>query len=197
MAFATDLNASIGNRGRVDLHFEVPGVSSHSSQPALGENPLPRAAAVVAALASAPLPKPHPDLGPATVTPYQLRFETGGASHDPPSGAAPGRPKPPPGRASRRRGSFGPIPPCLGARFRSVGHSGSSHASRRGFGQRSGRHLVARRDGVTRAPIDRDVIQQHLRRQLRLLARHPHGHVRAGQARVRGGDDWHRVGVDR
>ena len=38
-------------------------------------NPHPRAAEVVAALASAPLPEPHADLGPATLTPYQLRFE--------------------------------------------------------------------------------------------------------------------------
>ena len=75
LAFGTDLNVSIGNRGRVDIHIEVPGVSSHSSQPTLGVNPLPRAADVVGALATAPLPEAHPDLGPATVTPYQLRFE--------------------------------------------------------------------------------------------------------------------------
>ena len=75
LAFGTDLNVSIGNRGRVDVHIEVPGVSSHSSQPTLGVNPLPRTAEVLAALATAPLPEPHPDLGPATVTPYQLRFE--------------------------------------------------------------------------------------------------------------------------
>jgi succinyl-diaminopimelate desuccinylase len=75
LAFSTDLNVSIGNRGRADVHIEVPGASSHSSQPTLGINPLPRAAAVIDALRSAPLPEPHPDLGPATATPYQLRFE--------------------------------------------------------------------------------------------------------------------------
>lgn len=75
LAFATDLNVSIGNRGRVDIHIKVPGTSSHSSQPSLGVNPLVRAAEVVAALASCPLPEPHTELGPATVTPYQLRFE--------------------------------------------------------------------------------------------------------------------------
>jgi succinyl-diaminopimelate desuccinylase len=75
LAFGTDLNVSVGNRGRVDIHIEVPGASSHSSQPTLGINPLPRAAEVIAALVSAPLPEPHPSLGPATVTPYQLRFE--------------------------------------------------------------------------------------------------------------------------
>lgn len=75
LAFATDLNVSIGNRGRVDIHIDVPGASSHSSQPGLAMNPLPRAADVISALASSPLPEPHPELGPATVTPYQLRFE--------------------------------------------------------------------------------------------------------------------------
>lgn len=75
LAFATDLNVSIGNRGRVDIHIEVPGASAHSSQPELGTNPLPRAAEVIAAVASSPLPEPHPELGPATITPYQLRFE--------------------------------------------------------------------------------------------------------------------------
>lgn len=74
LAFGTDLKVSIGNRGRVDIHIEVPGASAHSSQPGLGENPLPRAAEVITALASSPLPEPHPDLGPASVTPYQLRF---------------------------------------------------------------------------------------------------------------------------
>ena len=75
VAFGTDLNVSIGNRGRVDIHIEVPGVSSHSSQPTLGVNPLPRAGDVVTALEAAPLPEPHTDLGPATITAYQLRFE--------------------------------------------------------------------------------------------------------------------------
>jgi len=75
LAFATDLNVSIGNRGRVDIHIEVPGASSHSSQPGLGVNPLPRAAEVITALAASPLPPSHAELGPATVTPYQLRFE--------------------------------------------------------------------------------------------------------------------------
>ena len=75
LAFSTDLQVSIGNRGRVDILIEVPGSSSHSSQPSLGTNPLPRAAQAIAALDSAPLPTPHPALGEATATPYQLRFE--------------------------------------------------------------------------------------------------------------------------
>ena len=40
LAFGTDLNVSIGNRGRVDIHIEVPGASSHSSQPTLGDRRL-------------------------------------------------------------------------------------------------------------------------------------------------------------
>ena len=87
LAFATDLNVSIGNRGRVDIHVDIPGASSHSSQPALGINPLPRAAEIIAALAAAPVPEPHPVLGPATVTPYQLRFEPVAPPHHSPARA--------------------------------------------------------------------------------------------------------------
>lgn len=75
LAFGTDLNVSVGNRGRVDIHIEIPGVSSHSSQPSLGVNPLPRAAAAIGAISQVLLPDAHPVLGPATATPYQLRFE--------------------------------------------------------------------------------------------------------------------------
>lgn len=74
LAFATDLKVSVANRGRVDVQVVVPGSSCHSSQPHLGVNPIERAADVVHALRSTPLPMPHPDLGPATATPYQLSF---------------------------------------------------------------------------------------------------------------------------
>ncbi|MGE2715863.1 M20/M25/M40 family metallo-hydrolase [Mycolicibacterium litorale] len=72
LAFGTDLQVSLGNRGRVDVQVIVQGVSSHSSQPELGRNPIPPAAAVVAALDTLPLPPAHPRLGPATATPYQF-----------------------------------------------------------------------------------------------------------------------------
>ena len=75
LAFGTNLHVSLGNRGRVDVQIAVHGASSHSSQPELGRNPIPPAAAIVAALASAPLPPPHPHLGPATATPYQFRCQ--------------------------------------------------------------------------------------------------------------------------
>ena len=72
LAFGTNLHVSLGNRGRVDVQVDVQGATSHSSQPELGRNPIPAAAAVVSALSDAPLPPPHPDLGPATATPYQF-----------------------------------------------------------------------------------------------------------------------------
>lgn len=75
LAFGTDLRVSLGNRGRVDVQVAVHGASSHSSQPELGRNPIPPAAQMVTALAEMPLPAPHPDLGPATATPYQFRCE--------------------------------------------------------------------------------------------------------------------------
>lgn len=74
LAFATDLKISLGNRGRVDVHILIAGSSCHSSQPALGINPLARSADVIAALRKAELPPAHPQLGPATATPYQLSF---------------------------------------------------------------------------------------------------------------------------
>jgi acetylornithine deacetylase/succinyl-diaminopimelate desuccinylase-like protein len=73
VAFGTDLRVSLGNRGRVDIQVTVPGRSSHSSQPWLGLNPIEGAADVIRALRSLPVPDEHPDLGPVTVTPYQLR----------------------------------------------------------------------------------------------------------------------------
>lgn len=75
LAFGTNLRVSLGNRGRVDVHISVPGASSHSSQPELGRNPIPPAAAVVLQLAETPLPAAYPDLGPATATPYQFVCE--------------------------------------------------------------------------------------------------------------------------
>jgi succinyl-diaminopimelate desuccinylase len=75
VAVGTDLWVSVGNRGRVDVRIEVVGESAHSSQPWLGVNPIPVAAEVVGRLAAVELPEPHPDLGAASVTPYQLRCD--------------------------------------------------------------------------------------------------------------------------
>lgn len=72
VAFGTDLRVSLGNRGRVDVHVEVRGRSSHSSQPWLGDNPIETAGDVIVALREVPRAEPHPTLGPTTVTPYQL-----------------------------------------------------------------------------------------------------------------------------
>ena len=73
VAFGTDLRVSLGNRGRVDIEITVSGRSCHSSQPWLGVNPIETAADVVRILRSASVPDEHPDLGPLTITPYQLR----------------------------------------------------------------------------------------------------------------------------
>jgi acetylornithine deacetylase/succinyl-diaminopimelate desuccinylase-like protein len=72
VAFGTDLRVSVGNRGRVDVEVTVRGASSHSSQPWLGTNPIEGAADVVRALRTLETTDPHPELGPATATPYQL-----------------------------------------------------------------------------------------------------------------------------
>lgn len=72
VSIGTDLAVSLGNRGRVDVRVTVAGRSSHSSQPWLGSNPIEGAADVVTALRSVPLPPDHPDLGPASATPYRL-----------------------------------------------------------------------------------------------------------------------------
>ncbi len=75
VATGTDLQVSVGNRGRVDVRIEVLGASAHSSQPWLGANPIPIAAEAVRRLDALRLPQPHPDLGAASITPYQLRCD--------------------------------------------------------------------------------------------------------------------------
>lgn len=71
----TDLRVSRANRGRVDLVVTVPGRAGHSSQPQLADSPIDRVPAVVDALRAAPLPPPHPVLGPAAVVPFDIRSE--------------------------------------------------------------------------------------------------------------------------
>jgi succinyl-diaminopimelate desuccinylase len=70
VAVGTDLRISLGNRGRVDVRVTVHGASSHSSQPWLGDNPIPIAASIIGDLETTPLPDAHPTLGPASLTPY-------------------------------------------------------------------------------------------------------------------------------
>lgn len=72
LSIGTDLRVSLGNRGRADVIVTVAGQTCHSSQPWLGTNPIERAADVVTALRTTPLPEAHPELGPASATPYQL-----------------------------------------------------------------------------------------------------------------------------
>lgn len=75
VSLGTNLDVSIGNRGRVDAVVSVKGESCHSSQPWLGLNPIEGAADVVAALRTLPLPEEHPDLGTASATPFQITVE--------------------------------------------------------------------------------------------------------------------------
>lgn len=75
LATGTDLRVSLGNRGRVDLYVGIDGGSTHSSRPVPGGNPLTIAGQVLSALDGMPLPAPHPRLGPAALTPYQLFFD--------------------------------------------------------------------------------------------------------------------------
>lgn len=72
VAVGTDLGVSLGNRGRVDVEVTIHGASCHSSQPWLGDNPIERIGEVLDVLRAAPLPEPHPELGPSSVTPYQV-----------------------------------------------------------------------------------------------------------------------------
>ena len=68
----TDLQVSLGNRGRVDVNLTVEGKSSHSSQPWLGANPIEDAADVVRCLRTLPLPERHTVFGPVSATSYQF-----------------------------------------------------------------------------------------------------------------------------
>lgn len=72
ISIGTDLRISLGNRGRVDVLLRIKGRASHSSQPWLGSNPIPKGAAVVTALETLTVPDEHPSLGPVTVTPYRF-----------------------------------------------------------------------------------------------------------------------------
>ena len=72
VSIGTDLKVSLGNRGRVDVLLKLRGRSSHSSQPWLGANPIPKAAKALVALEDLSVPSEHRSLGPVTVTPYQF-----------------------------------------------------------------------------------------------------------------------------
>lgn len=71
----TDLRISRGNRGRADVVVRIDGIGCHSSQPDLGSNPFDRLGEVLVRLGDVHLPDPHPDLGPATMTPFAVRAE--------------------------------------------------------------------------------------------------------------------------
>ena len=65
---------SIGNRGRVDVHVEIHGESTHSSvADTLGHNPIPVVAEVLQRVEAMPLESSeHPLLGSRSILPYKL-----------------------------------------------------------------------------------------------------------------------------
>ena len=75
MQLPTGLAITTGNRGRVDIHIRIDGLSTHSSSPAAGKSVIDRAADAVALLRTLSWPDRHPRLGGRHAVPYQLRFE--------------------------------------------------------------------------------------------------------------------------
>ncbi|WP_423241376.1 M20 family metallopeptidase [Oceanobacillus zhaokaii] len=69
---ATNCQVGIGNKGRVDVHLETQGKSSHSSAPENGKNALVDACKVIQVLGRETLPVHH-ELGNATLTPIAIR----------------------------------------------------------------------------------------------------------------------------
>jgi acetylornithine deacetylase/succinyl-diaminopimelate desuccinylase-like protein len=73
LAVGTGNRLSLGNRGRVDVVVDIPGVATHSSAPERGANPIPHVAAALARLDALPLDDTeHPQLGRRTLVPYKL-----------------------------------------------------------------------------------------------------------------------------
>ena len=69
----TENRITLGNRGRVDVHIEIPGKPTHSSAVELGENPIPFVGAVLERLARVSLDAtPHVQLGRRALVPYKL-----------------------------------------------------------------------------------------------------------------------------
>jgi acetylornithine deacetylase len=73
VAIGTSGRVSLANKGRVDVHIEIEGRSSHSSTPWLGVDSILGARAVMERLAALDLgPQVHPLLGRATLTPTAI-----------------------------------------------------------------------------------------------------------------------------
>ena len=68
------LKIRLGNRGRQDIFITVHGAVSHSGSPRSGANAISGAQVVLdRVLRQTRLPKPHPDLGPCTLTCTHIR----------------------------------------------------------------------------------------------------------------------------
>jgi acetylornithine deacetylase/succinyl-diaminopimelate desuccinylase-like protein len=81
VAIGTSGRVSLANKGRVDVHIEIEGRSSHSSTPWLGVDAILGARAVMERLAALDLGRAdHPLLGGATLTPTAIHSFPG-ATH--------------------------------------------------------------------------------------------------------------------
>ena len=73
LTVGTGNRLSLGNRGRVDIVVDAPGVATHSSSPERGTNPIPVVAQVLARLEAFRLDvTEHPLLGRRALVPYKL-----------------------------------------------------------------------------------------------------------------------------
>jgi len=70
----TDMNISVGNRGRVDVYVHVNGTATHSSEPEQGLSAIEGARLVMDRVARMELPGAHPLLGGRHIVPYQVLY---------------------------------------------------------------------------------------------------------------------------
>jgi acetylornithine deacetylase/succinyl-diaminopimelate desuccinylase-like protein len=77
LTIGTENRLLLGNRGRVDVYVDLHGRATHSSVPELGDNPIPRIAAVLSRLDRVPIDTAtaHPQLGSRHLVPYSVVCE--------------------------------------------------------------------------------------------------------------------------
>ena len=76
LTIGTENRMMLGNRGRVDVYIDVAGRSTHSSSPALGDNPIPRVAEVLERVRRISVDGTnHPLLGARHLVPYSVVCE--------------------------------------------------------------------------------------------------------------------------
>ena len=76
LTIGTENRMLLGNRGRVDVYIDVPGRSTHSSSPELGDNPIPRVGEVLQRVPRIAVDgEVHPLLGRRHLVPYSVVCE--------------------------------------------------------------------------------------------------------------------------